>query len=208
MQTIREYAREHGITYEAVRAQIARYRKDLEGHIITGGRSMYLDDTAVQFLDKKRMNNPVVVRQETERTDNENLKAQVDALKNELLAAQKKIIEVQEANKLLLESKGKCELLTEANKEKQKEIDTLRTDLSAARQSAEQLRTDLSEAQINAHTAKVDADRTLEELRAARTEADRAKAEADQARQERDEARTEAGSYRKTIFGLYRKTRS
>lgn len=208
MQTIRDYARDHGISYEAVRAQLARYRKDLAGHIVTNGRTMHLDDYAVRFLDAKRRGNPVAIRSEEKHAEHENLKAQVDALKSELLAAQAKIIELQSADRLLIEAKAKCDLLIEAGTEKQKEIDTLRTDLSAARQSAEQLRTDLSEAQINAHTAKVDADRALEELRTAQTEAERAKADADQARKERDTAQAEARSYRKSIFGLYRKTRS
>lgn len=198
MQTIRDYARDHGISYEAVRAQLARYRKDLAGHIVTNGRTMHLDDYAVRFLDAKRRGNPVAIRSEEKHAEHENLKAQVDALKSELLAAQAKIIELQSADRLLIEAKAKCDLLIEAGTEKQKEIDTLRTDLSAARQSAEQLRTDLQ-------AAKADTDRALEELRAARTEADRARTDADQARKERDAAQTEAGSFRRTFFGLYRK---
>ena len=201
MTTIRDYARDHSISYEAVRAQISRYRKDLEGHISTNGRTMCLDDYAVRFLDAKRRGNPVAIRSEEKHAEHENLKAQVDALKSELLAAQAKIIELQSADRLLIEAKAKCDLLIEAGTEKQKEIDTLRTDLSEARQNAEQLRTD-------AQTAKIDAVKALEELRAARTEADRAKAEADQARKERDTAQAEAGSYKRSVFGFYRKKRS
>lgn len=200
MQTIRDYARDHGISYEAVRAQVGRYRQDLEGHITTGGRTMYLDDYAVRFLDAKRRGNPVAVRSEEKHTEYENMKAELAALKDELLAAQAKIIELQSADRLLIEAKAKCDLLIEAGTEMQKEIDSLRTDLSEARQNAEQLRTD-------AQTAKIDAVKALEELRAARTEADRARTDADQARKERDAAQTEAGSYRRTIFGLYRKGR-
>lgn len=198
MQTIRDYAQDHGISYEAVRAQLARYRKDLAGHIVTSGRTMFLDDFAIRFLDGKRRGNPVAIRHEEKQTENENMKAQLEALKNELLAAQKKIIEMQDANRLLIESKVRCELLTAANAEKEKQIDTLRTDLMEARKDTEQIRTDLK-------IAKADTDRALEELRAARTEADRARTDADQARKERDAAQTEAGSYRRTIFGLYRK---
>lgn len=193
MTTIRDYARDHSISYEAVRAQISRYRKDLDGHISTNGRTMCLDDYAVRFLDAKRRGNPVAIRSEEKHAEHENLKAQIDALKNELLSAQQKIIEMQTANQLLIEAKARCDFLIEAGAEKQKQIDALRTDLSEAR--------------MNAHTARADADRALEELRTARTEADQARTDADQARKERDAAQTEAGSYRRTIFGLYRKGR-
>lgn len=201
MITINEYAADHQVSYEAIRRQLVRYENDLAGHVITQGKKKYLDDVAVKFLDGKRKGNPIAVRHEAEHNESDMMKAQIDALKNELLSAQQKIIEMQTANQLLIEAKARCDFLIEAGAEKQKQIDTLRTDLMEARKDTEQIRTDLQ-------TAKADTDRALEELRAARMEADQARADADQARKERDAAQTEAGAYRKSIFGFYRKKRS
>ncbi len=180
MISINEYATDHQVTYEAVRRQVVRYEKELAGHVITQGKKKYLDDFAVQFLDGKRKGNPIAVRHEVEKDESDMMKAQMDALKNELLTTQKRVIELQAANQALIEAKVKYDLLVESNAEKQTQIDTLRESLQASQADAGQMR---------------------EELKAAR-------ADADQARRERDEAQTEAGSYHKSIFGFYRKKRS
>lgn len=61
MITMKEYAKENGISYEAVRQSVKRYREELEGHIVKVHRTQYLDDTAVAFLDQHRSQNPVVL---------------------------------------------------------------------------------------------------------------------------------------------------
>lgn len=52
--SLRDYAAQKGITYEAVRQQVVRYKDELEGHIIKDGRQQFLDEEAVSFLDAKR----------------------------------------------------------------------------------------------------------------------------------------------------------
>lgn len=61
MVSLKDYARIKGISYEAVRKQVNRYKGELEGHISKINRAQYLDDVAVAFLDQKRQNNPVVL---------------------------------------------------------------------------------------------------------------------------------------------------
>lgn len=62
MITIKDYAHSKGITYEAVRAQLHRYAKELDGLIVKQGRTQFLTDEAVAFLDAKRASNPVVIK--------------------------------------------------------------------------------------------------------------------------------------------------
>ena len=61
MISIKDYAKESGVTYEAVRQQVKRYQAELEGHIHIQGRTQYLDDIAVAILNSHRSVNPVVV---------------------------------------------------------------------------------------------------------------------------------------------------
>ena len=54
--TIKEYASSRGVSYEAVRMQLKRYGQQLDGFIERQGRTQYLTDEAVAFLDSKRAN--------------------------------------------------------------------------------------------------------------------------------------------------------
>lgn len=89
MISIKDYAAKNNVSYEAVRQQVKRYSKDLEGHIIKVSRTQYLDDDAVAFLDDKRRKNPVIV-QETSK-DNE-----IQALYQENKALLLKVTELQD----------------------------------------------------------------------------------------------------------------
>lgn len=77
MISLKDYAKQNNITYEAVRKQVARYKEQLDDHIIQDGRQQLLDDVAVAFLDERRKKNPVVVYQQSkdetiERLEQEN----------------------------------------------------------------------------------------------------------------------------------------
>ena len=54
MITIRDYAKENNVSYEAIRKQIKRYEDELNGHIIKQNRTQFLDDIAVAILDQHR----------------------------------------------------------------------------------------------------------------------------------------------------------
>lgn len=61
MITIKEYAEDQKVSYEAIRKQLKRYASELEGHIIRQGRQQLLDDHAIEFLNTKRQENPIIV---------------------------------------------------------------------------------------------------------------------------------------------------
>ena len=141
MISIKDYAAQNNVSYEAVRQQVNRYAAELDGHIIKVSRTKYLDDDAVAFLDEKRKVNPVVV---IERSKDEEL----EQLKNENKMLLLKLVEAQDEGKLLLKENMslKVELLEKpkneeeiraaveaAELEKQKEIDALRAELELER---------------------------------------------------------------------------
>ena len=109
MVSIKDYAASHGVSYEAVRRQIARYSgREMDGfrisdHIIKVNRTQYLDDEATAFLDARRAQNPVVVQQEQRDETIERLRAEVDRL-------QKRLITAQDEYRVLLEDKHEIEL--------------------------------------------------------------------------------------------------
>lgn len=99
MVKIKEYAEEHGVSYEAVRSQIKRYSTELSDHIIKKGRTQYLDEDAVAFLDEKRKENPIVV------VDNQ-LVDQIKSLQEENSRLRDQIIALLEKNNDLLEKQS------------------------------------------------------------------------------------------------------
>lgn len=103
--SLKDYAKEKNISYEAVRKQVVRYRKDLEGHIKKIDRTNYLDEEAVEFLDNKRSKNPVVI---IESSKDEEIKKLKDENKNLLLRVNKlqdMLIKEKDTIKLLQEEK-------------------------------------------------------------------------------------------------------
>ena len=112
MQTIKEYAKNNGVTYEAIRKQIKTYELELREHIMKNGRTQYLDDFAVDFLNKKRANNTIIVAQadkdeEIKRLENENkaLLLKVAELQDQLLKEKDSVKALQEEKIQLLEQK-------------------------------------------------------------------------------------------------------
>ena len=109
MVSIKDYAASHGVSYEAVRRQMARYSgREIEGfrlseHITKVNRKQYLDDAAVDFLDARRAQNPVVVQQEQRDETIERLRTEVDRLQKRLIAA-------QDEYRVLLQDKHEIEL--------------------------------------------------------------------------------------------------
>lgn len=96
MITIKDYAAEKNVTYEAVRKQIVRYKKELKNHIVKKNRTQFLDEYAVNFLNDRRKENAITVIN-TERTeyikeleqDNRRLYKKIEQLQEQLLEAQK-----------------------------------------------------------------------------------------------------------------------
>lgn len=96
MKTIKQYAEEQGVSYEAIRKQIGTYREDLKEHIIVKGRTQYLDDWAVNFLTERRKENPVILINQDKADEVEALRQQIETLRTQLLLAQNALIQSQE----------------------------------------------------------------------------------------------------------------
>lgn len=203
--TLKQYAVDQGISYEAVRKQVIRYAEELSDHIIKQDRTQFLDPWAVEFLTKRRRESPIVLMNMDQSEENERLKEQIESLKvqlmtaqNELLKsqderlkAQDRIIELQDEAKKTIEDRAKYTALLEDNKVKEEKL----------KEAEDQIRTIQTEREAD--------QRTIETIR---KEADdlRKKSEEDQKtiedlQKERDEAQTEAQSFTRSIFGFYRK---
>ena len=105
MVSIREYAKNKGCSYEAVRKQVSRYRSELEGHISKVGRTQYLDDAAVEFLDKKRADNPIVIMETSKDEELKRLEAENKALLVKIAELQEALLYEKDQVKLLQEDK-------------------------------------------------------------------------------------------------------
>lgn len=136
MTSMKEYARRCGVSYEAVRQQVKRYSADLEGHIHKQGRTQYLDDWAVDFLNAKRMGNPVVVAQTdlhdqlaALQDENKALLLKVAAQADELAAAYKQLGEAQKQALLLPAAEEATQKAWKEAQEAQEEAERLRGEL-------------------------------------------------------------------------------
>lgn len=131
--TLRDYAKQNNISYEAVRKQVVRYQDELAGHLIKDGRQQFLDEEAVAFLDAKRQKNPVAIIQMDK---NE----QIEQLENENKQLLLKLATVQDA---LLAEKEKTQQLLD---EKKDQIALLEADNEAARVKTAQAEKEAQEA--------------------------------------------------------------
>lgn len=189
--TIKQYAEDQGISYEAVRKQVVRYSDELSGHIIKRDRRQFLDQWAVDFLTEKRRQSPVVLVNMDQSEENERLREEIDSLRvklmtaqNELLSEKDRIIQLQDEAKKMIEDQSRYTALLEDNKakeEKLREAESREADLSR------QIETIQTEAEDLRRQAEED-QKTIEDLQ-----------------KERDEAQAEAKSFTKSIFGFYRK---
>lgn len=143
LQTIRQYATAHNVTYEAVRRQVALYAKELEGHIIIQNGTKYLDEEAQAFLTERRRKSVIVVRAEDQteeleklRAETEKLRAQLAAAQTELLQAQKQVIDLLAQQTPLIEAKTRYELQTEQLEEVKAELQDVKQELEQAKDEA------------------------------------------------------------------------
>lgn len=109
MKTLKEYANENHITYEAVRQQVKRYEKELINHIKKIKRTKYLDEFAIEFLDKKRVDNPVIIMEYSKDDEIKRLVGENKALLLKVASLQEQLI-LEKENVQLLQNE-KIELL-------------------------------------------------------------------------------------------------
>lgn len=198
LTTLKQYADDQGISYEAVRKQVIRYAEELSDHIVTQDRKKYLDQYAVKFLTERRRESPIILMNMDQNEENQRLKEEIESLRvklmtaqNELLKEKDRIISLQDEAKKTLEDRARYTALLEESKAKDEKLKEM--------------------------TGQVgDLSRQIEEkdgqIRTIQTEADglRRQSEEDQKKiedlsRERDEAQKEAQSFTRSIFGFYRK---
>ena len=92
MVSLKDYAKSKKVSYEAVRKQVNRYREELGRHLIRDGKTQFLDEEGVAFLDEKRKSNPVIIMEsdkdeqiEELRRVNDNLRVRVTELQDTLI---------------------------------------------------------------------------------------------------------------------------
>lgn len=147
MISIKDLAKQNGVTYEAVRQLVKRYSAELEGHIHLEGRTQFLDDFAVEFLESKRQANPVVVYEANKDEEIARLEDENKLLLLKLTEKQEKIEKLQDR---LLEAASTPALLTAAqtelaevkgrSEEQAKELQQVREELVARTQELQELR--------------------------------------------------------------------
>lgn len=198
LMTIKQFAESQGITYEAVRRQVARYSEELSDHIIRKHRTQYLDEKAVEFLKERRRESPIVMQVVDQSEEIEELRSQIETLKAQLMSAQgellksqderlkaqNRIIELQEEAKKTLEDRARYSALLEDNEAKTKKLQEAEGQLSEIQK------------------ARDDDLQALEEIRKQRDDNQRL---IEDLQKERDDALRESKSYYRSWFGFYRK---
>lgn len=169
MITIKDYAKQKGVSYEAIRKQIKRYEDELEGHLVKQNRFLMLDDEAVQFLDSKRSENPVIVYEQNKdeeleqlRYENKVLLIQMNTVQDQLGKVQQKLIAEMNTTKLLTQEK--VQYLEYKAQSEQKEIQL--KDLARARDAA-QAKADQQEAVLRLKEQQIGALSAAKETAAA-----------------------------------------
>lgn len=176
MITIKDYAKQKGVSYEAIRKQIKRYEDELEGHLVKQNRFLMLDDEAVRFLDGKRSENPVIVYEQNKdeeleqlRHENKVLLIQMNTVQDQLGKVQQKLIAEMNNTKLLTNEKVQYLEYKAQAEQKERQLQDLAKARDAAQEKSDQqealLR--LKEQQIGALTAAKES--AAENLQAAQT---------------------------------------
>lgn len=183
-KTIRQFTAERGVSYEAGRRLVSKYRQQLADHVIRKNGTMLLDEAACQFLDERRKASPVVVRIEGSSSrvaeleeELQTLQKQYNLLNSKLVASQERIIALMDENKTLTDATGRYNTLLEDKERIEADRDRMEQERNQAREA-------LEESQREAETAR----ETAEE-----------------ARREAEEAQKEAESFKPSLFGFYRK---
>ena len=169
MITIKDYAKQKGVSYEAIRKQIKRNEDELAGHLVKQNRFLMLDDEAVQFLDSKRSENPVIVYEQNKdeeleqlRHENKVLLIQMNTVQDQLGKVQQKLIAEMNTTKLLTQEK--VQYLEYKAQSEQKEIQL--KDLARARDAA-QAKADQQEAVLRLKEQQIGALSAAKETAAA-----------------------------------------
>ena len=113
MLSIRDYAKQRGISYEAARKSVVKYAKELDKHIIKNGKKQFLDSEGVEILDQHRAPKDESIVYEEKKGPT------TDELYQTIIQLQQEISRLKDEVALGIAAKTKVELL-EANREAEK----------------------------------------------------------------------------------------
>ena len=142
LMTLKQFADDQGISYEAVRRAVKRHGDKLTGHIIENDGIRYLDEEAVKILKERRRESPIVVQTMDQGEEIRDLTAQIESLRaqlmqaqNELLSSKDRIIALQDELKAGIEDRAKYQYLQRQNEEQGKQIEELRKEADSYQKS-------------------------------------------------------------------------
>lgn len=197
--TIRDYARQHGVSYEAVRKQVVQYRKELNDHIIMQGRKQYLDDEAVRILDEHRKKSAVSVvvedrsiRMQELEEENRRLMTEIARLQTEGNVFRDQIIQLLTEKQSYLEDKGRISLMLEQHEQQEKELKTALKELSENKERTAQMQAENDSLNNKLEEQAAEKASLQDRLEKAKSAADQAEHEAEDLKRQLLEAQARA----------------
>lgn len=181
--SLRDYAKDKKVSYEAIRKQVVRYKEDLGDHIIVDGRQQFLDEYAVAFLDERRRKNPTVIYHQEKDETIEALQQEVARLLRKQEALRDQIDDLKEYKRLAEEQRYALEDARAAQERRQQEL------LQREAAMDEEVRSAVQEA-TEAQKTELDKLRDLE-VKKVREEAQKASEDAEHLHQQELSARDE-----------------
>lgn len=195
MITIKEYAASHGISYEAVRKQIALYEAELGEHIVVQRRQKFLDEEAVRFLDEHRAQSAVSVMVEGRAAqvaaleeENRQLMKEVARLQAEGNGFRDQIIDLLKEKQVYLEDKSRVSLMLEQHEQQGKDLEKALEDLAESRKETERAREDRMDLLQKLQNQQKEAESLQEWVLKSENAAEKADKEAEELRRQLQEA--------------------
>lgn len=128
--SIRQYAKSRHVSYEAVRRQVTKYAKELEGHTETKNHTCLLDDIACDFLDTHRQKRAIIIDDENARAETDLLKLEIERLKKEISDQKDTIIALQNEQKAYIADKARNDTLLMIADKEHDELEETRKELA------------------------------------------------------------------------------
>lgn len=177
MISIKDLAKQDGITYEAVRQLVKRYAAELTGHIHLEGRTQYLDDFAVELLESKRQASPIVIYEaskdeEIARLESENkmLLLKLNETQEKVMHLQDRLLEAASAPAQLVATQTELDGVRSRADEQAQELQRVRTELSGKKQELQDQQAAAQTAASELAEVKSRAEEQAQELEQIRTE--------------------------------------
>lgn len=145
--TIKDFAEAEGVSYEAIRQSVMRYKDEMQGHVFQRNRVTYLDETAVEYLKKRRKVSPVVIHREDKQAEERALREQLESLRSRYELSQEKLVAALEH---VQELQGQVRQIEEKSFTTEKQLAESKavTEVAKVRADALQMKSDALEARL------------------------------------------------------------